>query len=301
MKSDTRSFYVQAAQRVIEHAAAHLDEAVALDRLAAEACLSPYHFHRVFRGIVGETPLELIRRLRMERAAHRLAHSDQSVTSIAFDAGYDTHEAFTRAFRASYATSPTGFRQRKHPRIELAAPCGVHYDAQGSIPRFIPRDFGGRSMDVEIKNLPALRVAAVRHIGPYLQINEAFERLGQIAGRAGLIQPPDTEMVALFYDDPDSTPADQLRSDAGITVPPNATLPAGLTEHHVPAGAYASTVHVGPYEQLGDAWARLMGEWLPSSGRRINGDAPSYEVYLNTPMTVPKNELRTEIRIPLVS
>ena len=301
MKSDTRSFYVQAAQRVIEHAVAHLDEAVALDRLAAEACLSPFHFHRVFRGIVGETPLELIRRLRMERAAYRLAHTDQPVTSIAFDAGYDTHEAFIRAFRASYATSPSGFRERKHQRVELAAPCGVHYDASGSIPRFIPRDFGGGSMDVEIKNFPELRVAAVRHIGPYMQISEAFERLGQLAGGAGLIQPPHAEMVALFYDDPESTPADQLRSDAGITVPAGATLPQGLTEHHVPAGAYASTLHVGPYEQLGDTWARLMGEWLPASGRRIKDDAPSYEVYLNTPMTVPKNELRTEIRIPVVS
>ena len=55
----------------------------------------------------------------------------------------------------------------------------------------------------------------------------------------------------------------------------------------------------GPYEQLGDAWARMLGEWLPSSGRRISEAAPSYEVYLNNPMTTPKNELRTEIRIPV--
>ena len=156
-------------------------------------------------------------------------------------------------------------------------------------------------MDVEIKNFPELRVAAVRHIGPYIQINEAFERLGQIAGSAGLIQPPRTEMVGIFYDDPDSTPADQLRSDAGITVAPDVPLPKGLEEHRVPAGSYASTVHVGPYEQLGDAWARLMGEWLPASGKRIKSDAPSYEVYLNTPMTTPKNELRTEIRIPVLN
>ncbi|MEO8333958.1 MAG: AraC family transcriptional regulator [bacterium] len=300
MKSDTRSFYVQAVQRVIEHVAAHLDEAVALDRLASEACLSPYHFHRVFRGIVGETPLELIRRLRMERAAHRLAHGDESVTSIAFGAGYDTHEAFTRAFRASYATSPTGFRRRKSPHIEITALCGVHYDVHGAIPHFIPRNFGGHSMDVEIKDLPELRVGAVRHIGPYNQINEAFSRLGQIAGPAGLTQSPHSAMVALYYDDPDSTPLDQLRSDAGLTVPDGAPLPDGLAEHRVPAGSYASTVYVGPYEQLGDAWARLMGEWLPASGRRIKEDAPSYEVYLNNPMTTPKHELRTEIRIPVV-
>ena len=58
--------------------------------------------------------------------------------------------------------------------------------------------------------------------------------------------------------------------------------------------------HIGPYEQLGDTWARFMGEWLPASGRRI-GDGVSYEVYHNTPMDTPKEQLRTEIRIPLAS
>lgn len=154
-------------------------------------------------------------------------------------------------------------------------------------------------MDVEIKQLPAMRVATVRHTGPYNQISEAFDRLGQIAGPAGLILPATTAMVALYHDDPASTPADQLTSDAGLTVPDDAPLPNGLAEQRVPAGAFACTVHVGPYEQLGDAWARFMGEWLPASGRRLNDAAPSYEVYLNDPSTTPKHELRTEIRIPV--
>ncbi len=300
MKPDTRSFYVQAVQRVIEHVASHLDEALALDQLAAEACLSPFHFHRVFRGIVGETPVELIRRLRMERAAWQLAHGEQGVTFIAFDAGYETHEAFTRAFRGCYGTSPSGFRRERRNRITLAAPCGIHYDPQGVIPQFIPRESGGRSMDVEIKQLPALRVAAVRHIGPYHEIGKAFDRLGQIAGPAGLITPRATEMVALYHDDPQSTPAEQLTSDAGLTVPEGAALPEGLTEQRVPAGTYASTVYVGSYSRLPDAWTRFMGEWLPASGRRINNDAPSYEVYHNDPTNTPEDQLRTEIRIPVM-
>ena len=65
MKPATESFYAQAVQRVIEHVASHLDEALALETLAAQACLSPFHFHRVFRGMVGETPVELGRRLRL--------------------------------------------------------------------------------------------------------------------------------------------------------------------------------------------------------------------------------------------
>jgi AraC family transcriptional regulator len=300
MKPATHSFYTDAVRRVIEHVVAHLGEALALETLAEQACLSPFHFHCVFRGMVGETPLELVRRLRLERAAWRLLHSDAPVTAIAFDAGYETHEAFTRAFRTSYAHSPSGFRRRTGMRIELAAPNGVHFSADGRLHQFIPRDSGGRTMQVEIRKYPALRVGTVRHIGPYLQINHAFARLGELAAPARLFERPGAQMVALFYDDPDTTPADQLRSDAGVVVAPDVELPNGLTERCIAAGDYASTTHVGPYETLGDTWARFMGEWLPASGRRI-GDGVSYEVYHNTPMDTPKEQLRTEIRIPLAA
>src|SRR6188474_34415 len=146
MKPDTRSFYARAVQAAIEHIAMHLDDALELEALARVACLSPFRFHRVFRGMVGETPLELTRRLRLERAAWRLRDKERAVTEIAFDAGYETHEAFTRAFRSSYSTSPSGFRHRKHPRIELAATCSVHFNAGAVVPAFIPRDSGGQTM-----------------------------------------------------------------------------------------------------------------------------------------------------------
>lgn len=298
MKPETRSYYEQAVRRAIDGVVAHLDEALALDALAAGACLSPFHFHRVFRGMVGETALELARRLRLERAAWRLAHTDQKVTEIAFDAGYETHEAFTRAFRAAYSTPPSGFRRRRHRRIELAAACGVHYDPAGAAIDFIPRDSGGRTMNVDIKTLPELRVATVRHVGPYNQIPEAFGRLGKIGGPAGLFRQPGAAMIALYYDDPESTPQDQLRADAAVAVPDGVPLPEGLGEERIRAGRYATTVHVGPYERLGDTWARFMGEWLPSSGHRL-GDGVSYELYLNDPTKVPPEELRTELRMPL--
>jgi AraC family transcriptional regulator len=303
MKPETRSFYEQAVQRTIDHIVGNLDEALDLDTLARDACLSPFHFHRVFRGMVGETPLELIRRLRMERAAWRLVERElgrtRAVTAIAFDAGYDTHEAFTRAFRASYNTSPSGFRLRKHARIELAAPCGVHFMTNGRpMPPFIPRDSGGKAMQVEITEMPAMRVGAVRHIGPYNQITQAFERLHVIVERSGLSKADVTALIAIYYDTPDVTPLDQLRSDAGIALVDGAALPEGLDEQPIPAGRYARTTHVGPYEQLGDVWARFMGEWLPASGHRI-GDSASYEIYRNTPMDTPKDQLRTDLYIPL--
>jgi len=297
VKPDTRSYYARAIQTAIEHIASHLDDALELEALARIACLSPFHFHRVFRGMVGETPLELTRRLRLERAAWKLKDRQRAITEIAFDAGYETHEAFTRAFRSAYSTPPSGFRLRKYPRIEIAAACGIHFTTDSVIPAFIPRDSGGLTMNVEIKNMPELRVATVRHVGPYNQIPKAFERLGAIAGPAGLIA-QSSAMIAIYHDDPESTPQEQLRSDAALAVPEDITLPEGLVEQHIAGGRYAKTIHVGPYEQLGDTWARFLGEWVPASGNRI-GDGVSYEIYQNTPAQVPMQELRTELYVPL--
>ena len=96
--------------RVLLHIQRNLDEETPLEDLARVAAFSPYHFHRIFRGMLGESVKEHIRRLRLERSAMRLKHSDTPVTMIAFEAGYESHEAFTRAFRSMRGMTPSQFR-----------------------------------------------------------------------------------------------------------------------------------------------------------------------------------------------
>lgn len=152
-------------------------------------------------------------------------------------------------------------------------------------------------MNVEIKDMPALRVATVQHVGPYNRIGDAFTTLGQIAGPANLLGPNST-MLAIYHDDPETTPEAELRSAAAVTVEPDVKLPAALAEQWIPGGRYAYTTHVGPYEELPDVWAQLMGSWLPESGHRV-GSGASFEIYRNTPADTPKEELRTELYVPL--
>lgn len=153
-------------------------------------------------------------------------------------------------------------------------------------------------MDVSIKQQPELRCFCVRHRGPYDKISEAFDKLHRIAGKAGLDALPNVLLLAVFHDDPQTTPPAELRSDAALAVPEGVPLPEGLGEERLPGGKYAMTTHVGPYERLGDAWGRFLGQWLPASGERV-GKGSSYEVYRNTPMQVPKDELVTELYVPL--
>src|SRR4051812_24047433 len=100
-------------------------------------------------------------------------------------------------------------------------------------------------------------------------------------------------MIALYHDDPAVTPADQLRADAGVTLSVHTPAPVGLVEQSIPAGRYARTIHKGSYEGLPATWNSLKDEWLQGSGHRMAH--PSYEIYTNTPMTVPPEQLVTEI------
>lgn len=110
MKPDTKRDYTERVQKVLVYIQQHLGEAPGLDELARIACFSPFHFHRIFRGMVGESVNQHVRRLRLERAAMVLKSSERSIIDVAFDAGYQTHESFTRAFRGAFACSPSGFR-----------------------------------------------------------------------------------------------------------------------------------------------------------------------------------------------
>jgi AraC-like DNA-binding protein len=89
VKPETRTFYEAAVMRAVERVGASLDEALDLDALAREAALSALHFQRVFCGVVGETPLELHRRLRRVRGAYR-SEGAESGSAVHFGLQFDT-------------------------------------------------------------------------------------------------------------------------------------------------------------------------------------------------------------------
>jgi AraC-like DNA-binding protein len=102
------------------------------EELAARAHLSRFHFDRVVTAVSGETPARLRRRILLERAAFRLLTTRANVLEIALDAGYSSHEAFTRAFRRAYGATPAAWRAAP-ARIQLDTPNGVHFHPPGGL------------------------------------------------------------------------------------------------------------------------------------------------------------------------
>lgn len=299
MKEITRKVYQERILRVLTYIQRHLDEPLELNELAAIAYFSPFHFHRVFRGLVGESLMEHIRRLRLERAAHRLRTTGRSILDIALEAGYETHESFTRAFRSQFGLAPSSAREGVCLTETAGHRSGVHYQPRGGIPKFKPLTQGGTAMDVKIVKRQPTRVAFVRHIGPYQECEEAWHKLCAWAGPRGLLG-PGAAMIGISYDDPEVTPPEKIRYDACVTVDDKVEPEGEIGVQTLPGGDYAMTVHQGPYEKLAETYGRLSGEWAPRSGRLVGSD-PCLEVYLNDPHTTPPDQLRTEIYVPLES
>jgi AraC-like DNA-binding protein len=107
---DQEEEYVKRILKVLIYIEKHIDEDLTMDQLAKVACYSPFHFHRIFQAIVGETVHAYVKRLRIETAAGKLRYTDRSVTEIALDASFETPSAFTKAFKQFMGSSPKSYR-----------------------------------------------------------------------------------------------------------------------------------------------------------------------------------------------
>ena len=171
MKASTEQDYRERIVRTLVHIQQHLDDELELERVAGVAAFSGFHFHRIFRGLVGETLMEYIRRLRLERAARNLKLSDEPITQTALQAGFETHESFTRAFGDMFGVSPSAYRAAHKPAPESES--GTHFD---DVTNYHPPDYGDIS-PVEVKELPPMRIVFLRHVGPYAQVGATWGRL----------------------------------------------------------------------------------------------------------------------------
>lgn len=275
--------YQHQLEKVIAFIGKHPDEKLSLTELSNVAGLSKYHFHRLFTAYIGLSLQQYIRWLRLKRAVHQLiVDKDKTIIEVAINAGFESHEAFTRAFKQVCGTNPSEFRSH------------LSWYAWEKPPYCLPKQKGDTMINVAIKNIQARRLAILEHRGTPEKLADSVNKLTSWAKSQSMnLKPKTGEAFGFAYDDPKTTEPADFRFDLGITIPEQLKLEGNIIEKRLPAGRYAVAMHKGSRDTIGDTVYGLYRDWLPDSSEEL-GDLPCIFCYHNFEHEVAETELLTE-------
>jgi AraC family transcriptional regulator len=293
-RNKNRLEYQKRVNRVMDHVQAHRAEDLSLESLAAVAAFSPYHFHRIFRAMTGETVSEFVQRIRLESAASALVLRPQNdILSIALDNGFQSASAFARAFKDRFRMTASqwragghcGWRKPGQADSKLGQADGnackdpLLPEAQDDSRSSLSTEEDIMNPNISVESLPSYRIAYLRNVGPYGAgggIPDLWQRLLRW-GTAHDLWTADRLCLGIAYDDPSVTEPAKCRYDAAIVVPDGFAADGQVNLATTPAGKYARIHFAGTVHEIAKPWHDLYG-WLPGSGFQPE-DRPGFEVY----------------------
>lgn len=283
MKTDTRNDYEKAVNRVIDYINGYLYSMPSIKELSEVANISEYHFHRIFKTIIGENIGEYINRIRLEDIAQRLRAKEYSLQQIAETTGYGTKHALSKAFKKHFGISPSEYcKQPKN--IEL----------------FFKQERVSYTMVPEIRDIAEKQIVYIRIIDRYgtpESYTKAWHDLRHFAKENNLVR-ADTEYIGLSFDDPTITLPEKCRFYACFTTREKIKPKGPFGVRTISAGQYAVFLHKGEYQKLIDSYYYIYIKWLPHSSYKLRGTM-SFEKYLSNSGGIDEDDLLTEIYIPI--
>lgn len=300
--------YISRINKVIDHIQCYPDTDLSLHGLAKIASFSPFHFHRIFKAILGESVNDYVKRSRLERAAKRLVANEQiTITTIALDVGFTSSAVFSRAFKDHFGLSASDFRRKnkysKNCKVESnyckETPPSFDYDviskAAAKLKTTIKRS--EIAMKIDVKVLPTYHVAYVRHLDGYEKgdynpnISDAFDKASMWVDARQLYD-QNTICMGVFYDYQDITPSKKRRYDAALTIPTHVTEGSeGISIQDISGGQYAICRIEKDNEnedsfgqaisEMNRGFEYIYGTWLPDSMYELE-DKACLELYLSS-------------------
>lgn len=293
MTTRPKDFYLARFQKVFAYIDDHLSEDLTVARLSEVAAFSKHHFLRQFSDLFGIGVYKYVQLCRLKRASYRLAfRSDQPVTDIALDSGYDNAESFSRAFKKGAGQTPSEFRKQQQwgPWRDIYEPLTalrIRY-VQTAIP----------SRQVRIVEFPETRIAVLEHHGDPNRIGDSIRSF--IAWRKQQhLHPSRHATFNIFYDDPYQVAPEDYRIDLCVAV--DRDMPddgSGIVHKMLPASRCAVLRHIGSDDHLHASISWLYAEWLPQSGEEPH-NFPLFVQRVRFYPDVPEHEAVVDIFLPL--
>lgn len=277
--------YASRVNRAIDHVTRHLDQPLELEVVSRVAAFSPFHFHRIFRAMVGETLHEFVKRTRLERALFLMSHSTRSLTDIALELGFSSSSDFSRSFKAHFGVPPRAFDLKQWRQAGLARISKQRNDVDDGF-------------TVTVRELKARRVAYLRVFRPFEagRVKDAAAQFVEWAKARGL---EGGQWLGSMWDEPELVPLEKCRYDVGLEVPEGVALDAPfLNEQRYAAMRVAELDFEGSLEREVRAFEFLYGTWLPKSGF-VPAHQPSFEAWRGLPFAHGDTHFELRIQLPL--
>ena len=267
--------------RAIDFIENNLGTDISVDDIAREAAFSRWHFQIVFSSVVGETVKEYIRKRRLSNSLNLLKLTDQRLIDISLEAGFESQEAYTRAFKNQFGITPGEYRKNGAKDYMILHKAKITMD-------YLDHLYGGINMQAIFKTLPQFEVVGLgtkfisilspeknNHIVIPKLWDEYLSRQKEITSRA---KPYDLGVCIPVGNDMLKAHPDECFYLACTEVKNFKDVPKGMITKSIPAGEYAVFTHKGPLSKLDHTMNYIYGSWLPKSGRKLR-EAPDLELY----------------------
>ncbi|MCF3650401.1 AraC family transcriptional regulator [Synoicihabitans lomoniglobus] len=295
--------YVERINRAVDFVLQHWDETLRLDAVARAAGFSPFHFHRVFSVLMGESLNTFVKRVRLERALKLMSQKDwstrrsPSLTDIAFSCGFESPADFSRCFKQQYGVPPSRFdvdafraTRRDDWQTAVAGPAQRHL-LDGLPPGQNPDGFA-----VTFRPLPPRIVAYIRIANSYREgvVPAAADRLMAWAEAHGCA---DRQWLGYAWDDPEIVDVEKCRYDVGVEV--DDVTPTGeIGRFEFPAMRVAELEIRGGIDLEMRALDWLFATWLPTSGY-VPTDQPCFEAWIGRPFAHGQEHFELRLQLPV--
>lgn len=292
--------YVDRVNRAVDYVMRNLDQPLRLEEVARAACFSSYHFHRIFRSLMGETLASFVKRVRLERAVYLLSHRNgANLTEIALACGFSSSSDFSRSFRGNYGVAPSRFdierfrlSGRKAMQVSLKPPGERH-----KLKR-LPTGKNPDGFAVTLRNLPARRVAYIRVHRPY-ESDHVPQAIARLLAWAEARTLADGQWLGYQWEDPEIVPLEKCRYDVGLEVPADTRAEGDVSINTFPTCLIAEVEIKGTIEVELRALHWLYLTWLPSSGY-APAHQPAFEAWNGRPFAHGLEHFELRAQLPVV-
>jgi AraC family transcriptional regulator len=279
-------YYEKAINRVLDYMEEHLDQSLSIEELAKISGFSTYHFHRIFKAVMGEALYGYLNRMRLEKAAFSLCHQKISVTALALKYGFYDGANFSKAFKKYFGMSPKAYqkskicqdfkRKKSYNNIET----NLHFEGS------------------QVVSAPRKTFAYKRYIGPYQGNYKLFARLfHQVMTWVKDQELEVKEYLALYHDPMDITQADKLKVSLGVILEKEIESEE-ISWMTLGEGTYMVTSFSVMNHEYDQAWAITYKKYILEAGYQLR-DGLAYETYPENCYDAKTKRTRVSIWVPI--